>query len=100
MFGGGRRAVVGMMLAQRLRPRLPARTAFSWCKATIIATPYCQDELLAQVARQYGMRASAADIRNNPNFKRQVCRFVGRDIRVQETCIDANAYGRRGILIA
>lgn len=61
-----------------------------------IATPYCQDELLAKVARSYGMRAPAAEIRNNPNFKREVCRIVGRDIRVQLTCLDSNYTGRRG----
>ena len=30
-----------------------------------LATPYCQDDLVAKVARQYGMTASAAAIRNN-----------------------------------
>lgn len=54
-----------------------------------LATPYCQDDQLAKVAREYGMRASASAIRNNPNYKREVCRLVGRDIRVQLTCIDA-----------
>lgn len=60
-----------------------------------IATPYCQDELVAQVAREYGMRVSGAAIRNNPNFKRNVCQFVGQDNRVHIACIDANSVGRR-----
>lgn len=51
------------------------------------ATPYCQDQLLARVAREYGTKVSARSIRNNPNLKRHVCRLVGRDIRVQENCI-------------
>jgi hypothetical protein len=55
----------------------------------LIATPYCQDEYLAQVARQYGVKASAAQLRNNPNFKKEVCRTVFSDIRVQTTCMDA-----------
>ncbi len=55
----------------------------------LIATPYCQDEYLAQVARQYGLKASAAQLRNNPNFKKEVCRTVFSDIRVQTTCLDA-----------
>jgi hypothetical protein len=54
-----------------------------------LATPYCQDDLLARVAREYGMRASAAAIRGNPNYKKEVCRLVGRDIRVQNHCLDA-----------
>ncbi len=53
-----------------------------------ISTPYCRDELLATVAREYGMRAPAEKIRYNPNFKREVCRFVGQDIRVQDNCLN------------
>ncbi len=51
-----------------------------------IATPYCEDQYLAKVARQYGTRTSAARIRNNPNHKKEVCRLVRHDIRVQEAC--------------
>ena len=60
-----------------------------------IATPYCQDALVAKVAREHGMKVSAAKIRNNPNYKRNVCQFVGRDIRIYQACIDANSVGRR-----
>ncbi len=59
-----------------------------------LSTPYCQDALLASVARQYGMKASAASIRENPNYKRHVCRLVGQDIRVQSTCGEVNPNGR------
>ncbi len=60
-----------------------------------IATPYCQDKLVAQVAREHGMKVSEAEIRNNPNYKRHICQFVGRDIRIYQACIDANSFGRR-----
>jgi hypothetical protein len=60
----------------------------------MLATPYCQDELVAQVARQYGVAAPADKIRNNPNFKREVCRLIGQDIRIKETCNEVNSYGR------
>lgn len=52
-----------------------------------LATPFCQDKYLAQVAREYGMRYSANTIRNNPNIKRNVCRLVGQDIRVHDNCV-------------
>ena len=55
----------------------------------MIYTPYCRDEYLADVARQYGFKASAAKLRNNPNFKKEICRFVFEDIRVQITCLQA-----------
>ncbi len=51
-----------------------------------IATPYCQDGYLAIVARQYGMRVSAQEIRYNPSEKQRVCRFIGEDNRVRDTC--------------
>ncbi len=59
-----------------------------------ISTPYCRDNYLARVARQYGSRVSDAAIRNNPNLKRDVCRLVGRDIRVRENCLEEG--GGRG----
>ena len=60
---------------------------FQLVEGSYLATPYCQDALLADVARKYGMRASAIAIRENPNYKREVCRLIGRDIRVQDTCV-------------
>jgi hypothetical protein len=37
-----------------------------------MATPYCQDALLAQVATQRGFKTSFAAIRNNPNLKKEL----------------------------
>jgi hypothetical protein len=66
-------------------------------QGNLIATPYCQDQQLAQVAREFGIPASAAKIRNNPNYKKEVCRTVASDIRVQLTCENAGVpEGRRG----
>ena len=50
------------------------------------ATPYCEDNYLGQIARKYGMRVSNRAIRNNPNKKQAVCRFIGHDSRVREIC--------------
>lgn len=76
--------------------RIVCRDGYQASGGQLIATPYCQDELVAQVAREHGMKVSGAAVRNNPNLKRNVCQFVGRDIRVQQACIDANSVGRRG----
>lgn len=73
---------------------IECRNGYQVVQGNLLATPYCQDALLAVVARQYGIKTSAAAIRENPNHKREVCRFVGRDIRVQENCITANPNGR------
>lgn len=64
-----------------------------------IATPYCEDGYLAVVAREYGMRVSAHEIRWNPSEKGRVCRFIGEDNRVRDTCAnyrdDHRDYWRR-----
>ena len=62
----------------------------------LIATPYCQDGYLARVAADFGMKASADKIRNNPSYKREVCRLVGHDIRVQSICNNEIPRGRSG----
>ncbi len=62
---------------------------FQRVQGNMIATPYCQDQYLAEVAREYGFKASASKIRNDPNYKKELCRFVFSDIRVQTTCLDA-----------
>src|SRR5215471_8596448 len=59
----------------------------------LLATPYCQDQYVATVAREYGVDAPADKIRNNPNYKRQVCRLIGQDIRIKETCEQVNPWG-------
>jgi len=51
-----------------------------------IATPYCQDNYLAAVANEHGMRVSAGAVRANPSVKERACRFVGDDNRVRDTC--------------
>ncbi len=65
-------------------------------KGNLIATPYCQDGYLAQVAAEFGMKASADKIRNNPSYKREVCRLAGQDIRVQTICDSEMPRGRSG----
>lgn len=65
-------------------------------QGNLISTPYCADNYVAKVARQYGFKVSDAAIRNNPNTKREVCRFIGHDIRVQQYCNNEAIRGRRG----
>ena len=89
-------ALAAAAIAAPAEARIVCKDGYQASGGQYIATPYCQDELVAQVARQYGMRVSSAEVRNNPNTKRNVCQFVGRDIRIYQACIDANSAGRRG----
>lgn len=67
--------------------RIVCHDGFQKIGGNLIGTPYCQDELIARVAREHGMQATGARVRNNPNYKREVCRFVGNDIRISEYCM-------------
>ena len=51
-----------------------------------IATPYCEDAYLAEVAREYGMRVTASAVRSSPSIKERICRIIGHDNRVQSAC--------------
>jgi hypothetical protein len=51
-----------------------------------ISTPYCRDWTLAVVARSYGWRVTFQSIRFSESTKSQVCRAIGYDNRVNETC--------------
>lgn len=54
-----------------------------------IATPYCEDRYLAQVARgSYGVSTSFAAIRASVSEKERVCRMVGYDSRLSDICIN------------
>jgi hypothetical protein len=76
-------------LASPAAAAIKCHKGFQRIQGNLIATPYCQDQYLAQVAREYGFKASAARIRNDPNYKKELCQFVFNDIRVQTTCLNA-----------
>jgi hypothetical protein len=83
-------------LAGAAEARIECRGEFQVVQGNEISTPYCADNYLARVARQYGVRVTDAAIRNNPNRKREVCRFIGHDPRVSLNCANENSQGRRG----
>jgi len=88
---------VGMAsLSAPAEARIKCVNGFQIVKGQRLATPYCQDALVARVARQYGSRVSAKAIRQNPNLKRNVCRLIGQDIRVKHICETALPSSNRG----
>lgn len=52
-----------------------------------LATPYCEDNYLAAVAREHGMAVSNRAVRENPILKSEICRVIGFDSRVSSICI-------------
>ncbi len=93
-------AVVALVLATGIVPApadaaIRCKESYQIVQGNLIATPYCEDSYLAEVARGYGTRVSAREIRNNPNRKEQVCRLVGGDIRVSDICAQYRSDGGR-----
>jgi hypothetical protein len=82
-------AVIAVLSATPAAAAIKCENGYQRVQGNLLATPYCQDQLLAKVARENGFKASAKKIRNNPNYKKELCRFVFSDIRVQETCGNA-----------
>jgi hypothetical protein len=80
-------AAVGAMFPAAAAPN--CQDGAQLIKGNWMATPYCQDKLLFEVANSRGFTTSFAAIRNNPNHKKELCRFLFTDIRVQMTCLDA-----------
>jgi len=79
-------AVAANMLSQPAAAGIRCQGNFQVTKHGLHAAPYCQDNYLAQVAREAGMRVSNEAIRRNPGIKEKACRLVGYDIRVKDTC--------------
>ncbi|MCF6198179.1 MAG: hypothetical protein L3J67_02065 [Hyphomicrobiaceae bacterium] len=52
------------------------------------ATPYCEDNYLARIARSYGWKIANRSVRNNPSLKARICRQIGHDSRLIEICSD------------
>ena len=87
-------AALGGALLYVVTSALPASAAITcqgrdqWNSAANgwISTPYCEDNLIAAVARLHGMRVSNAAVRQNPSIKEEACRFAGSDIRINDLC--------------
>ncbi len=66
--------------------KIVCQGAFQIVDGQPIATPYCEDNNVAAVAREYGIHVSAREVRSNPGTKARVCRFIGHDNRVRSAC--------------
>lgn len=81
-------ALCGTLFASESEARIRCNGAYQVVKGHgEIATPYCQDNYLARVARNYGIRVSNEEIRHSPSRKEEVCRSIGHDARVYDLCL-------------
>lgn len=75
--------------------RIVCREGFQVVQGQEISTPYCNDNYVATIARQYGDKVSDAEVRNNPAKKNEICRWIGSDTRIRNYCDDSSGRGRR-----
>jgi len=83
---GALAAVVAVSTAEPASAAIRCEGNFQITKHGRINTPYCEDNYLAEVAREYGIRVSKQAVRNNVGVKRRVCLTIGYDNRVRDTC--------------
>ena len=76
--------------------RIECRGNFQVSKYGLIATPYCEEEQIARVARSYGAKVTGAEVRNNPLKKVYLCQVYGYDTRLKGSCAGyaPELYGR------
>ncbi|MGH6831705.1 MAG: hypothetical protein ACRECM_01575 [Methyloceanibacter sp.] len=66
--------------------RIECRGNFQVTKYGLIATPYCEEEQIAHVARSYGMRVTGAEVHKNPLKKVYLCQTIVSDSRLKGSC--------------
>lgn len=89
-------AGVALLLAQPAAAGIECNKGYQLVGGNEISTPYCQDEYLAVVARDFGIKTTGARLRQDWGHKREVCRLIGQDIRIQNACIgEQDPRGRR-----
>ena len=80
-------ALAGLLLSGPAAARIRCIDDFQLQRdGSQIQTPYCQEENLAKVAREHGLDVTPNAIRQNWGLYLDVCRRIGNDIRVMQTC--------------
>jgi len=92
-------AASGLSWTSDASARIACKGRFQVVKGNLIATPYCEDMLLAKVAREFGMRVSFRQLRSSHSTKSSACRFVGHDNRVSDLCQNYRRDDRCGPLV-
>ena len=74
------------MLTEPSEARIQCRGNFQVTKYGLLATPYCEEEQIAFVARSYGSKVTAAQVHNDPLTKVYLCQTIGYDSRLKGSC--------------
>ncbi len=79
-------ALLGLMVPEPAAAKIQCKGNFQVTKYGLIATPYCEEEQIAVVARSYGWKVTGAQVRNDPLTKVKLCQILGGDIRLKGSC--------------
>lgn len=75
--------------------RIACTGDFQIVNGSPIATPFCEDDHLAKVAREHGGHFSAETIRHSLDAKYSACAVTAGDTRTMDACIEAGGNDRR-----
>ena len=78
--------LLAALLAAPAAAKIQCRGNFQMTKYEPIATPYCEEEQIAYVARSYGQRVTGSQVRNDPLLKVYLCQTLGYDSRLKGSC--------------
>jgi hypothetical protein len=79
-------ALLALTAASPAEARIECRGNFQVSKYGLIATPYCEEENIARVARSYGMNVTGAEVRRDALKKVYLCQTIGGDSRLKGAC--------------
>jgi hypothetical protein len=86
LAGGAVAALGAFATADPASARIECRGNFQMTKYGPIATPYCEEEQIAIVARTYGFKVTGSQVRNDPLKKVYLCQVIGGDVRLKGSC--------------
>ena len=72
--------------SQPAEARIQCKGNFQVTKYGLIATPYCEEAQIANVARSYGVKVTADQVRKDPLTKVRLCFRFGSDVRLKGSC--------------
>ena len=87
--------VAWVSMPESIAAKIRCQGAYQIIQGSLHATPWCEDEYLARVARSYGMRISGRQVRQDPFAKERACRLAGHDTRVRDICSGVLGRGNR-----
>ena len=81
--------IVGLLAIaspKQAHARIQCQGNFQITKYGPVATPYCEEEQIARVARSYGWTVTASEVHKNPLKKVYICQILGGDTRLKGSC--------------